>query len=153
LLGVLAAGPVVRALGALALGDQVAVVALEQVELPGDDVVEAAPASHATSSYTMRWAAAARSQVSSERARRAPARAASSAATAVVSAPTSPAGTTRPAPYARTGSASPPTSYTTAGTPAPSARRSAPDWSISARYGKTAMVASPSARSSSRSGR
>src|ERR671928_92976 len=40
-----------------------------------------------------------------------------------------------------------------AGTPAPRARRSAPLWSSSARYGKSATVASPSARSISRSGR
>ena len=41
----------------------------------------------------------------------------------------------------------------TAGTPAPSACRSAPDWSSSARYGKSATVASERARSSSRCGR
>ena len=45
---------------------------------------------------------------------------------------TSPGGTTRPAPKAPTISPRPPTSYTTAGTPAPIACRSAPDWSSSA---------------------
>src|SRR5262249_20763953 len=138
LFGFVSVGLVVRSLGCDAVVDQAAVFAGEQVELASDNVAEAAAEDHprpsvASSRYSSRCARAAAPQVSSARARRAPARASSRAAgsfsssrIASASDSTSPAGTTRPAPKRRTGSAIPPTSYATPGTPAPSACSSAP---------------------------
>src|SRR5919197_405801 len=49
LLGLVAVGPVVRALGGLAVGDQAGVLPLEEVELARDDVGEALAEDHPSS--------------------------------------------------------------------------------------------------------
>src|SRR5262249_48598331 len=97
--------------------EQIRLVLDEEVELARDHVAERVAAKpHTIASSGVMCAGAAASQVSSSRARRAPARACSSAAgsersswTASARAATSPAATTRPAPKRRTGSAMPPT--------------------------------------------
>src|SRR5204862_7147955 len=158
--GLVPVGAVVGAFGGEAVLDQPAVLADKEVDLPVDHVPESPASDHRSSSYRARCARALASHVSSARARLAPARASSSAAGSSRSSliadakpSRSPAATTRPAPNLRTGSAIPPTSYATAGTPAPSACNRDPLWSSSGRYGKSATVASPSARSTSRCGR
>ena len=142
-------------LGLVGLAQQLVLVLGEEVELAADEVAEAVAAEITEARGRGRGARRPRrprsappGRAARRRGRPRARRGSSSSSRIAPARPSTSSGeTTRPAPKARTGSARPPTSYTTAGTPAPSARSSAPLWSSSARYGKTATVASPSARS------